>query len=414
MPDSKEFNLLDYTLLANPFYGDQIWAAKRKLTGQNDFTQALDYAIQGNVSGLSKIAPLAVTAGILSQGHKLPGMKPSSSFKKFTSKLIGRSGNAILGKHLKPALLAIPASMLTQSLVSGQQTKARMQDKSASSLFGNDDEAIKKRMANANVAASLGAVIAPQLGSSLYLKKIVPILYSNVESPLNEKQQKVFDRFIRSKNFYVSDFQRKARTLAHMYLRGGNGDPRNYFGAYTPLLEKMFSGSFFAPNNGGINSKILERTGGLSKDFKKTKGFINLNDNFFNSSGGPNSPLKPGVLAHEVGHGVGPSAYLKGGARTISMLLPGLNLGQVILARNEDEGRMGAMASPLTAAPLLGSEIDASVRGSKILSKLTKGKLSMLQRLSPFVGLPTYAAFAASPALAHLIKKNMGGYQNKK
>ena len=412
MPDSKEFNLLDYILLANPFYGDEIWAAKRKLMGQNDFTQALDYAIQGNVTGVSKIAPLAVTLGMMSQGYKLPGMKPSGALRRFTSNIIGRSGNAVLGRHLKPALFAIPASMLTQSLVSGQQTKARMQDKSASSLFGNDDEAIKKRMANANIAASLGAGLVPQLGGLLYLKKLVPSLYANVETPLNEKQQKVFDRFIRSKNFDVSDFQREARTLGHMYHHG-NRDPRNYFGAYTPFLEKMFSGPFFAPNDGGITSKILKRTGGLFKDFKKTKGFINLNDDFFNSSGGPNSPLKPGVLAHEVGHGVGPSAYLKGGARMLSMLLPGLNLGQVLLAKNEDEGRMGAMVSPLTAAPLLGSEIDASVRGSKILSKLTKGKLSMLQRLSPFVGLPTYAAFAASPALAHLIKKNMGGYRDK-
>lgn len=412
MPDSKEFNLLDYILLANPFYGDQIWAAKRKLMGQNDFIQALDYATQGNVTGLSKIAPLAVTLGIMSQGHKLPGMKPTGALRRFTSNIIGRSGNSILGRHLKPALFAIPASMLTQSLVSGQQTKAVMQDKSASSLFGNDDEDVEKRMANANIAASIGAGLIPQLGSTLYLKKLVPSLYSNVEAPLNEKQQKIFDRFIRSKNFDVSDFQRDARVLGHMYI-SGNRDPKNYFGASTPFLEKMFSGPFFAPNDDGMMSKILKKIRGPYKDFKKTKGFINLNDQFFNSSGDSNSPLKPGVLAHEVGHGVGPSVYLKGGARMLSTLLPGLNLGQVLLAKNEDEGRMGAMVSPLTAAPLLGSEIDASVRGSKILSKLTKGKLSILQRLSPFVGLPTYAAFAASPALAHLIKKNMGGYRDK-
>jgi hypothetical protein len=418
MPNSKEFNLTDYLLLGTPLYGDQIWAAKRKLTGQNDFLQALDYAIQGDSSGFSRLSPLAVTLGLSTLGYKLPGMKPSSRLKKITSSIIGRAGNAILGRHLKPALLSIPASLLTQSLVSGQRTKDFMQDKVASLLSNNNDDEISRRMSNANVAASLGAGLAPQIGGHVYLNNIVPSLYKGAQNPLSKKQQQVFDRFIRSKNFHVDDFQARARDISHMYRSFDLplGDMRGSFGPMSTVLKTLFSGPFYAPNDGGLMSKILKRVthNSSDKNFKKTKGFINLNNDFFDGKGHSGQTLKPGVLAHEVGHGVGPSAYLKGGMRQLSMLLPGLNLGQVLLAKDEDHGRMGAMLSPLTAAPLLGSEIDASVRGSKILSKLTKGKLPLLQRLSPFVGLPTYAAFAASPALAHLIKKNMGGYVDKK
>lgn len=412
MADSKEFNLTDYLLLANPFYGDAIWAAKRKLMGQNDYNQAFDYALQGDSSAAARLAPLAASASLMTQGYRLPGMKPGSTFKKFTSALIGRTGNAILGRHLKPAFLSIPAAALIQSLVSGQRTKSVMQDKTASSLSKNDDEEVRRRMARANVAASVGAGMIPQLGGHVYLNKLVPSLYKYADNPLNQKQQKIFDRFIQSKNFHVGDFADDA--VAYSTRK------RN-FGGLSPFLPYLFSGPSYIPNDDGIFSKILKRIGiapiAHSKDpnkyFKKTKGFVNLNEKFFRDMGESGSKLKPGVLAHEVGHGLGPSAYVKGLARPISALLPTLNLGQVLLAKDEDTGRMGAMLAPLSGAPLLASEIDASVRGSKLLSKLTKGKLSTMQKLSPFMGLPTYAAFTAAPALAHMIKKTMGGYADK-
>lgn len=407
MPDSKQFNLTDYLLLANPFYGDAIWAAKRKLFGQNDFTQALDYAIQGDSSVASKLAPLAATAAVLSQGHKLPGMLPGSKFRKMTSNFIGRSGNSVLGRKLKSGLLAIPAALLTQSIVSGEKTRRALQDKTASLASVNNEEEARKRMSNANMWAGIGAGVVPQVGSHLYFNKFIPKLYSGVETPLDSKQQAVLDRFIRSKNFHVHDFEDALKKSE------GFGQAKYMFN--NPVFNP-FQGPSYAPNQEGIFGNLLRKLVGSNlpggkAQLKKVKGFINMPDSFFGER--PES-LRPGILAHEVGHGVGPKAYLKGNVRSLSMLLPGLNLGQVLLAKDEEQGRMGAMVSPLTAAPLLGSEIDASVRGSKLLSKLTKGKLSLLQKLSPFVGLPTYAAFAFSPALAHAIKKNLGGYKDKK
>jgi hypothetical protein len=443
MPDSKEFGLSDYATLSIPFVGDLLWAIKRKLSGQNDLITAQDYAIRGDSHGISKIAPLLVAGSIASLGHHLPGMKPGYKFRKALRPIIGRAGISLAGRNIKPLLLSLPAAQLTQGIISGEFTRRALQDKSASFFNFKADSEKNKQMANANLAASIGGGLAPWALSKAYMRFLVPSLYKDVPEVLDKKQKNVFDRFIKSKKFVVSDIaqdhdsfisaasrdreaktRRAAKHLAKIFPNTNPNelinnaykrvDQNSPFGALDEFLSARLKrfGPFFTPKDSNnilsnLIYKILKKT---NKYDSNTKGFINMDQDFFKDLGKAGDTLKNTTLAHELGHGVGPRHYLAPGARGLSNLLPALAVGNILYTNDENTGRNTALLSPLLGAPLLASEIDASVRGSKILSKLTKGNISKMQKIAPFMGLPTYAAFAASPALTHLIKKNMGGY----
>jgi hypothetical protein len=447
MPESKDFNLSDYITLSLPVVGDQLWALKRKLLGQNTYTTAIDAAIRGDSHGVSKISPLLVAGLIASQGHKLPGMLPGSEFRKFLHPMLGRTGTRVFGAKAKPILASILSIPATQGLVSGEYTRKALQDKYASFLGIETEEAKKKRLAEANLAAALTSAGIPAAAAQAHMKVLVPNLYKNVEDTLDPKQKAIFDRFIRRKGFQTGDFgemvdEIKTKDFSRATAQAMNAAAQrakflgpdvdldslvrasrarannkyNSFGALGDSLKNMLrsSGPFFAPKDKGIFGKLLTAIAdkGSSKT-KGVKGFINIPKEFFDNLGAAGNPLKPGVLAHEVGHGVGPSVYIKGLTRRFSQLAPALATGNILFTNDENTARNSALISPLLSAPLLASEFDASMRGSNILKKLTKGNLTRLQRLSPFVGLPTYAAFATSPILAYLTKKKMDGFDNK-
>lgn len=447
MPESKDFNLSDYITLSLPAVGDQLWALKRKLLGQNTYTTAIDAAIRGDSHGVSKISPLLVAGLIASQGHKLPGMLPGSKFRKFLHPMLGRTGTRVFGAKAKPILASILSMPVTQGVVSGEYTRKALQDKSASFLGFETETAKKKRLTEANLVASLTSAGIPMVAGQTHMRLLVPHLYKNVEDTLDPKQKAIFDRFIRRKGFQTGDFAEMVddistkdfnRAKSHsinsakqkVKFLGPNADldeivrssrarannKYNSFGALGDSLKNMLrsSGPFFAPKDTFILGKLLTAIAdkNLSKN-KNVKGFINMPEKFFDNLGEASKSLKPGVLVHEVGHGVGPSVYIKGLTRRLSQLAPGLATGNILFTNDENTARNSALISPLLSAPLLASEFDASMRGSNILKKLTKGNLTKLQRLSPFVGLPTYAAFAASPAIAYFTKKKMDGFDKK-
>ena len=439
MKESQDFNLSDYITLSVPVVGDQLWALKRKLLGQNTFTTAIDAAIRGDSHGISKISPLLVAGLIASQGHKLPGMLPGSKFRKFLHPMLGRTGTRVFGAKAKPILASILSMPVTQGVVSGEYTRKALQDKSASFLGTETETAKKKRLAEANLVASLTSAVIPAAAGQAHMRLLVPHLYKNVEDTLDPKQKAIFERFIRRKGFQTGDFGAMAdkiktndfsRAMSHAsnaaiqkvkflgpdvdvdaLVRASIAKANNKFNSFGILgdsLKNMLgaSGPFFAPKDKGIFGKLLTAIAdkNLSKN-KNVKGFINMPEEFFDNLGAASKSLKPGVLAHEVGHGVGPSVYIKGLTRHLSQLAPALATGNILFSNDENTARNSALISPLLSAPLLASEFDASMRGSNILKKLTKGNLTKLQRLSPFVGLPTYAAFAASPAIAYFAKK---------
>jgi hypothetical protein len=115
----------------------------------------------------------------------------------------------------------------------------------------------------------------------------------------------------------------------------------------------------------------------------------------------------PSILAHELGHHLGPRWLNK--SRVVSSLGRPLGVLGALMSSDEDTSRNMALAGTASQLPTLASEFDASRRGMNILSKL---KLSNPRRA--FVGLPTYLAAASLPMLAHLGKKGLGGFESSK
>jgi hypothetical protein len=403
MPESKDFNLSDYLLLSSPLYNNELWSLKRKLFGQNSLTYAYDQAIRGDSHGGSKLIPLGIAGAIASQGHRLPGMLPGSKFRQILGEFLGKGGLHAIGPKAKPILAGLLSIPITQAIVSGEYTRRSLQDKTASE---NENS-----VSSANITASLASLL-PQFAATAYFKNLVPKIYSSVDAPLSSKQEDIFNRFLRRKNLIATDPGAILRRGGAPTIGSGPyaGDPFRNF------LNNIFKGPSYIPNDDNVLSriinKIIKSDAGSNANINKTKGFINMPSSFFEELKDSEKVLKPGILAHETGHGLGPSIYTKGLVRRLSALAPLLGAGNIIHTRNEETGRNTALASPLLGAPLLASEFDASMRGSNLLNRLAKGNLNKLQRLAPFVGLPTYAALTLTPAVAHLTKKYMGGYES--
>lgn len=405
MQESKNFNLSDYLLLSSPLYNNELWALKRKLLDQNSLTYAYDNAIRGDAHSISKLLPLGIAGAIAHQGHRLPGMLPGLKFRKNVANIVGRSGMSVLGPKAKALLAAVASIPITQAITSGEMTRRTLQDKSASETYKNTQD-----IANANIAAGVSSVI-PSLLGSFYFNKLVPKIYNKVpdiyESEWDSKTEKLFDRFLRKKNIQVVDPITSARFT-----------PKSKFGpAENTILSKFFASPAYTPNNDTLISRLIKKIIDKGKRKDNVKGFIINPHDFYSYYTSParnkiKGAIAPGILAHETGHALGPDIYTKPVVRRLSTLAPILATGNIIHTKNEEVGRNTALASPLLAAPLLASEFDASMRGHNLLKKLTKGKLTALQKLSPFVGLPTYLAASAAPSLAHLTKKYMGGYES--
>jgi len=113
----------------------------------------------------------------------------------------------------------------------------------------------------------------------------------------------------------------------------------------------------------------------------------------------------PGLLAHEIGHGMGNKNLLS--LHGLSKKLTPFGAMGALLAQDENNSKMIAAAGTAAAAPILYSELDASARGAKMLKDMGH---SFRGRAKAFIGVPTYAAFAASPFAAHYVKKYFGGF----
>lgn len=122
----------------------------------------------------------------------------------------------------------------------------------------------------------------------------------------------------------------------------------------------------------------------------------------------------PGVVAHELGHILGPRLLGK-------IQIPGkvgggiMSIASLMRSDKEKAKRDASIASGILGATLLPSEIDASIRGYKALGALDKSKgalrpalLSRLSRLRSFAGLPTYALATAAPLLTYKLRDTFG------
>jgi len=146
--------------------------------------------------------------------------------------------------------------------------------------------------------------------------------------------------------------------------------------------------------------KMLKRVAAEQKPTPKTRlsldlgpGVGDLYDPIENAVQLNKDNLRRGVVAHEFGHAMRPgmkNLYHYGGKLGNLMMYPSAFLG------DEDMREMAGIVGSGAMLPRVYEEIMASRAGSKLLKDQgVKG----MRRLSPFVGVPTYAAAATLPYL---------------
>ena len=122
-----------------------------------------------------------------------------------------------------------------------------------------------------------------------------------------------------------------------------------------------------------------------------------------------------GVLAHDFGHSKQPGALIKA-TNTARAFGGGAGTMYALGSDSDTHGFYGALAGTAANLPHLGVEYDASRRGANMLQTAarTAGKtLPRALRMSPYMGLPTYALMAAAPMAAYGGKKLFGGYSQE-
>jgi uncharacterized protein YjiS (DUF1127 family) len=114
-----------------------------------------------------------------------------------------------------------------------------------------------------------------------------------------------------------------------------------------------------------------------------------------------------GAAAHEFGHS------MRGPQKAIHRLGRGYHLPAMILPTlfEDPTARYGtAAAGSAMMLPMLADEIAASRAGSKLLARRgVKG----LGRLSPYIGIPTYAALTATPLITAALSGKLFDYMKK-
>jgi hypothetical protein len=116
------------------------------------------------------------------------------------------------------------------------------------------------------------------------------------------------------------------------------------------------------------------------------------------------------VLAHELGHKEGMRKYpMITKAHRAGMLAGLIGSTGVPMLNNKEHSANSAILGTLGFGTVLGSELDASTRGYKMLRNLGRSRLSALKA---FIGVPTYLAAAATPALEYKWKEHKGGFNN--
>ena len=129
----------------------------------------------------------------------------------------------------------------------------------------------------------------------------------------------------------------------------------------------------------------------------------------------------PAILAHEYGHTQNkmlnetldaarqnkklPIKHKLYGAGKYA---PALVAAGSMLTDNENTSLIANSLGSATTAPMMWEELTASHKGSKALqeaAKMKNIKLTTLQKLRPYMGVPTYAALAATPLALHFGRK---------
>lgn len=128
----------------------------------------------------------------------------------------------------------------------------------------------------------------------------------------------------------------------------------------------------------------------------------------------------PGMLAHELGHA---QQYIKPSSLINKLALPsriatmyGLTSLPLLIAEDENTAKAMAGVGTAMSTPLFLHEMDASIKGRKMLMEAAGkagNKLGFLKSLAPFKGIPSYLLALASPYLIYKYLKSKGQYKEK-
>jgi hypothetical protein len=232
----------------------------------------------------------------------------------------------------------------------------------------------------ATAAGAMGLGIG---GSQLLVSRIKPTIYGKGDKGGVDANRRsdVLDRFARSKGYSVV-------------------------------------GPKFAGQGQRVHAAVMPGTVGL----KSKKGDAFFRDVVAQMAGA--APGEKGVLfrpkkspdfvrAHEVGHILQKPTLIKSLPRLAGNYAPLAAVGGLIGTERENDKKAAIIAGAGTAMalPTLVNEVDASARGYKVMRKLGA---SRMRAAGAFVGLPTYGAMAAIPALAWGGRKLRQKIQEKK
>lgn len=203
--------------------------------------------------------------------------------------------------------------------------------------------------------------------------------------------------------------------------------------AYFPVVSKLVSQSKNADKAQAqqkIVEELLEQIKGKGYSVHsenpamaargKASKPIHAGVNLFNNSAYIPEGSNPGVVAHELGHILGPKWL--GKLQLPGKIGGGLASISAIFRSDKDKAKRDSLiASGILGTTLLPSEIDASIRGYKVLGSLDKTKgalrpqlLSRLSRMRSFAGLPTYALAAIAPFMSYKLREGFGSFENSK
>lgn len=411
----EDFGVLDYGLLSIPYFGDSLYGLKRLVVNKQPFLQAQADVVAGNKNPLT-IGGSALAAYLgYKGGTRLPYPAAVKNIGAALNNVFygGTVGPKLNPKRFPALLASIAAAMTANSAVSAHFTKKQMKKRASTSdkrtLFGDKDS-------KATLLASVGAGAQGLLGAGASM---------GLGGKSREEFLKLYDLdqteqlYSRFKNFAsrrgIADMSEDGRVYSDF---GGMYDRLNSSPSYMPadykggllLPEEYVQHIFDGKTDAGV--KIRGGVFGSTFDARKARATHSSNFGKFFAPFGD----QPGVLAHELGHAMGPKHYMNSLSRVAGKFGPLLGGGMALLADDEKVGLLSALLGTGAAGHMLASEIDASVRGAKILRKFTEqAKLptNRLVRLSPFLGLPSYAAVAAAPLTAYMINKRLGGYKKK-
>lgn len=111
----------------------------------------------------------------------------------------------------------------------------------------------------------------------------------------------------------------------------------------------------------------------------------------------------PAIFAHELGHHRGGRALGLTGLAGKNLM--GLGAAGALWSGDENTSKNFALGGTAAAAPMMASELDASWRGMRAMRQA-----GLKGGWRAFGGVPTYAAIATAPMLAHYGKKYFGGF----